>query len=434
MKQPNNDRPLTIAMISEHGDPLAPLGGQQAGGQNVYVYELARSLSALGVKVDVFTRWENRTADPIVRFATRAKLIRLKAGPRHFISKDKFGPLMPEFIEHFLEYMRASKRQYDLIHTNYYYSGWAGLRLKEILKIPMVATYHSHGLMKREALGEQDSSPDERTRIEQEIFAGADGIVATSPEEKIFMLKHYGTAQQLAIIPPGVNLRRFSPIKQEYARRKLGLATDKKIVVFAGKMEPRKGALTPIEALREIPRRWPATYHQPELYLFSGDPRQKLRKEERERDIRHKVRDAITRYKLEDAIHFMPGQPQDVLHEYYAAADVVVMPSYYEPFGMVAIEAMASGSPVVASDVGGLRWTVEDGITGYHAKPKDGLDFARQVVRILKNPALRNRLGENAQIRARREFGWQGIARKMKQFYTTQLEKGDHENRARRTG
>lgn len=144
-----NQNDLVIAMISEHNDPLTPLGGQQAGGQCVYVYELSKALSNLGIKVDVFTRWENRKADQQIRFAKRAKVIRLKAGPRQFISKDKFGPLMPEFVEHFLEYMRMSKTKYGIIHSNYYYSGWAGLQLKNILKIPAVITFHSLGLIKK---------------------------------------------------------------------------------------------------------------------------------------------------------------------------------------------------------------------------------------------------------------------------------------------
>lgn len=406
-----NTTELTVAMISEHGDPLAPLGGQQAGGQNVYVYELARALSRLGVRVDVFTRWENRKAAQKVRFATRAKVIRLKAGPRHFISKDQFGPLMPEFVERFLEYGRETKTKYDLIHSNYYYSGWAGIRLKQILEIPLVATFHSLGKMKQTALGKSDTSPTERLDIEQQIFAEADRIIATSPQEKAFMAKAYGADERnIAIVPPGVNVRRFSPVKQDAARKRLKLDPEKHIVVFAGKMEPRKGALTLVEAVDRIRTDASDVFDALEVFLFSGDPRQRLRKEARETDFRHMIRDEIAQRKLGHTIKFLPGVGQEMLHYYYAAADVVAMPSYYEPFGMVAIEAMATGTPVVASAVGGLLWTVQDGVTGFQVKPRNAGDLAKKLLRVLRDPTLRASLGEQAHERTTADFAWQSVA------------------------
>ncbi len=416
MKQEHGQ--LTVAMISEHGDPLAPLGGQQAGGQNVYVYELARSLSRIGIKVDVFTRWENRKAAAQVRFATRAKVVRLKAGPRHFISKDKFGPLMPEFVERFLEYSRETKTKYHLIHTNYYFSGWAGVRLQNILQIPLLATFHSLGKMKQSALRDGDSSPEDRLRIEQEIFQRANRIIATSPQEKEFMVAEYGaTAKKIVVIPPGVNLRRFSPIKREIARKKLHIDPAKHVVMFAGKMEPRKGALTLVQAIALLRDSRPDIFSDLEVFLFSGDPRQKLRKESKETGFRHMVRDEIAAKGLTKTIKFLPGVAQDALHYYYAAANVVVMPSYYEPFGMVAIEAMATGTPVVASNVGGLRWTVEDGVTGFHAKAKEPSEFAQRIITVLDDVALQNSLSKHAALMVRKRFGWDSIAAKVAQTY-----------------
>ncbi|NTU69753.1 glycosyltransferase family 1 protein, partial [bacterium] len=242
---PNKNKMLRVAMISEHGDPLSPLGGQQAGGQNVYVYELAKKLSSMGVKVDVFTRWESRKAVPIVRFAKRAKVIRLKAGPRVFISKDDFGPLMPEFVERFLEFCREKRAKYDLIHTHYYYSGWAGLRLSSILKLPLIHTSHSLGLLKQKALGREDLSPKERTDIETEIMQRATRVVVTSPQEKLDMVREYKVSNKNAVvIPPGTNLNNFFPLDKTKSRKKLGIDIDRKIVVFVSKMERRKGGLT----------------------------------------------------------------------------------------------------------------------------------------------------------------------------------------------
>ncbi len=414
----NNHPLLTIAMISEHGDPLAPLGGQQSGGQNVYVYEVSKALSTLGVKVDVFTRWENRKADQRVRFAQRAKVIRLKAGPRQFISKDKFGPLMPEFVEHFLEYSRLNKIKYDLIHAHYYFSGWAGLQLKNILKIPLIEIFHSLGVLKKKALGERDTSPTERTQIERRVMHGADKIIAISPQEKISMISEYdANPEKITVIPAGVNLRRFKPLQQKWARENLNLSQEKKIVLFAGKMERRKGAITLVQAIAEIKKRWPKIYQQLQVIMFSGDPRRVRTKEKQEADARHDLKNAIVNYKVGDKIKLMQGVGQEKLHIYYGAADVVVMPSYYEPFGMVAIEAMATGTPVVASSVGGLQWTIEDGITGFHARPKDALGFARQIVKVLSDEELADRMGKNAVIHVQQNYSWPHVTRKIYKLY-----------------
>ncbi len=428
MSTNNND--LTIAMISEHNDPLTPLGGQQAGGQCVYVYELSKALSKLGVKVDVFTRWESRKMEQIVRFAKRAKVIRLKAGPRHFIIKDHFGPLMPEFVEKFLEFAREKKTHYNLIHSNYYFSGWAGLQLKNILKAPMVITFHSLGLIKKKALGERDPSPSERTKIEKQVMDEANKIISTSPQEKKDMLSVYKTDEnKIIVIPPGVNLKIFKPMETSTAKKKLNIPQKKKVVVFAGKMERRKGSLTLVAAIQEIKKHWPKIYKDLEVLMLSGDPRKGLKKEKRETADRHNLQEAIHEMSVEDKVKLMPGVEQDVLHDYYGAADVVVMPSYYEPFGMVAIEAMATGTPVVASNVGGLKWSVREGVTGFHAEPKDEKDFAKKIVKILKDPELAERLGKNAIIRARKNFSWPLVTKKVLKAYKNLIfeENGDED-------
>ena len=421
---------LRIAMISEHGDPLAPLGGQQSGGQNVYVYELARALSRVGVKVDVYTRWDNRKSASKVRFAERAKVIRLKVGPRQFISKDKFGPLMPEFVEKFLECTRISRTKYDLIHGHYYFSGWAGLQLKNILKVPLVETYHSLGLLKKKAMKELDTSPTERTEIERLIMNKADKIIATSPQEKISMITEYSPKKDnIAVVPCGTNLLRFNPIDQVVARKKLGIPLDKKVVVFASKMERRKGALTVVSVAKEIKNRWPAVYKNLQVHMFSGDPRKERTKEKQEQNFRDVLKAAIKKVGVNGKIKLSHGIDQEKLHYYYCAADVVIMPSYYEPFGMVAIEAMACGTPVVASNVGGLKWTIEDGITGFHAEPKNAVKFAKCIVKIVSDPELKERLGKNGVIRVRQNFSWNIIAEKILDIYKELIEENNQESK-----
>lgn len=410
--------PLRVAMISEHGDPLAPIGGQESGGQNVFVYELARALSARGVRVDVYSRWDNRRAAHIVRFARHARVIRIKAGPRHFIAKDKLGPLMPEFVERMLCHIRENKIKYNVIHAHYYYSGWAAVRLRGLLGLPFVYTPHSLGVIKHVALGEKDSSPEERTRVEKEVMRQADLVLDTAPTEKRAIKQHYQIPlSHIAVLPPGVSIRRFKPLDQLRAKKKIGVKDIRHLIVFAGKMEERKGALTAIEATAEIVKARPDLAESLRTIVISGDRRIGRKREPKEMAVRHMLKDAVRDLKLEKYVQFLPGMPQEELHYYFAAADVTVMPSYYEPFGMVAIEAMASGSPVVASRVGGLQWTVEPGKTGFLAEPKNAKDFAEKIVQVLDDDKLAKHLRDGAAKRIARRFRWEVIAEKAEEIY-----------------
>lgn len=413
-------------MVSEHADPLAPLGGQQSGGQNVYVYELARALSKLGVAVDVFTRWDNRKASQIVKFARRAKVVRLKAGPRHFIPKDKYGQYMPEFVERFLEYSRIKKVKYDLIHTNYYYSGWVGMQLKHILHIPLIHTNHALGLSKMIGLKIPEEILADRLKIEKKIAKLADGIISTSPQEKLNIIKiDKDSEDKISVVPAGVNFLRFKLIGKNAVRKRLGLSETKKIVVFAGRMEKNKGGEVLIRSISNIKKGNSKVYENLEVLMFSGDPRKQHKKEKVESNLRHKLHSIINSNKMEKVIKLSQGIDQEKLHYYFCAADVVVVPSFYESFGMVVIEAMACGTPVIASNVGGLKWTVQDGITGFHAKAGDTKGFAREIIKVLSDKNLEKRLSENAVIHAKNNYSWMKIAEKIANIYKKEVEKSE---------
>lgn len=417
-------KPKRVLMISEHGDPLEPLGGQEAGGQNVFVYELAKALSRRGVTVDVYTRWDNRRHAEVVRFAKRAKVIRVRAGSRHFIRKDLLGPHMPEFLENILRYTREHKYQYDIIHAHYYFSGWAAARLKEILKIPFVVDFHTLGFLKHKALGDRDSSPSERMNIEKEVMEKADLIIATSPEYKKAMIDHYSVpAEKINIMARGVSLKKFRPLDKIKTKQQLELDLKSKIVLFAGKMEERKGGITLLKAIKYVVSRSPDLAQRLKVYMISGDPRKERKKEIQEASFRHVVKNTIKKFKLTKVVQLMPGMPQEVLHKWYVAADVVVMPSYYEPFGMVAIEAMASGTPVIASRTGGLQWTIIHRLTGYLFRPKFHRELAKRIVKVLTDDELRKRMSLNARDHINHAFSWESIAEKTIDFYQAVLKR-----------
>lgn len=414
--------PLRVAMISEHGDPLAPLGGQQSGGQNIFVFELARSLSKQGVRVDVFTRWDNRKASQIVRFAKYAKVVRLKAGPRHFIPKDKFGKIMPEFVEHLLEYTRLKKTKYDLVHTHYYFSGWAGMQIKNIFKIPQIHTYHSLGLTKAKV--EKDASFSDRKKIEKKILDISDRIIATTGQEKktLLSLGKY-SKEKVSVIPAGVNLHRFTPKNKMAIRKKLGLSEKKKIIVYAGRMEKNKGGDILVQAIDQIKKHYPKVFSEIEVYMFSGDPRKIQKREKEEQTLRRRIRQLISDSNLGETIKLHNGITQEKLHYYLTAADLVVVPSFYESFGLIAIEAMASGTPVVVSNVGGLKATVKDGVTGFHAQVGKPSDFAKKMVKVLKNDKLAKRLSQNAIDRVHKNYDWDRIASETLDVYKEVVKK-----------
>lgn len=411
---------LKIAMISCFSDPLAPVGGRQIGGASIYINELAKNLDNLDVSVDVFTRWDNRRSEQIARISKRAKVIRLKAGPRNFIPQENYSSYLAEFIENFLKYCREKKLEYDIIHTHQYASGLIGLRLKYILKLPLVHTFHSLGKVKLEAMGQNIDDPtNERFLIENKIISKAEKIIATSPQEKINIINLYNSKAEnsITVIPAGVNLKRFTPIETNVARKKLGLGQDKKIVVFAGRMDENKGLTVLVEAVKLIKNYYPKVFEKLLVLVFAGDPRKERRKEKIEDSFRRQVIKLISSKKLKDKFVLSQAVDQEKLHYYYCAANLVAMPTYYESFGLVAVEAMACGTPVVVSDVGGLKWTVHNDLTGYKVTARKPLDLARKMVKILDNPELESRLGQNAEIYADQNFNWQIIANNIKKVY-----------------
>lgn len=416
-------------MLSIHSDPLTKIGSIEAGGQNLYVKGLTRELDALGWSVDVFTRNDNPTKRAVVKIGKRSRVIRIVAGPKRFIPKNVVFRYLPDFIKNFLVWRAREHNSYALVHGNYYEAGWVAMQLKRILDLPMVQTFHSLGIVRYHTLlryREQPIDSEEfrfRTRVENEIMETSDAIIATSPMELEYMKLLYGLDQERsAVIPVGIDHHVFRAIPRPqataYVRKRFPrlMGRDAVVVLYVGRIEWRKGLGTLIIALRELLRFAPSLASTLELVVIGSD---KERQGKRMRDTREVKRlKALARdHKVSRFLYFIGSVPQDDLSYFYSAATVVAVPSYYEPFGIVPVEAMLSKVPVVASRTGGLQYTVKDGITGLLVDPHKPRPLARALYRIIAHPKLAERLARHAYNRVKEKFTWVKVGPKVAEFY-----------------
>lgn len=407
---------MRILLISDHADPLAEIGSKEAGGQNIYVLYLAKFLSRLGVFVDVFTRLDRKNKKEVVKLNNYLRIIRVKAGPKHYIPRDNFLELIDEFASNILQRIKREKIKYDLIHSNYWFSGLIGLKIIKKIKIPLVHTYHSIGKVRFDALKKFKIQKSDyvlfqkRILKEKEIAKKAKGIIATSPIEKQIIKKLFKTpGKKIKMIPIGVDKKVFYPIDKNKARRALRLSLRKKIIIYVGRIEWRKGIgtlLFALFALKKIVKQCPDSH----LYIIGGG--RSLVAKQLDMAEQERLLNIANELNLKNYVFFLGPKQQRMLYKYYSAADVVVVPSYYEPFGIVPLEAMACGTPVVASKTGGLKFTVKDGLSGYQVRPRDYKDLAEKIIKILKKG--KSYFKTNCIERVNKKFSWEKIS---KQYY-----------------
>ncbi|AFZ43907.1 glycosyl transferase group 1 [Halothece sp. PCC 7418] len=402
-----------IALISVHGDPAVDIGGEEAGGQNVYVRQVGETLAQLGWDVDMFTRQSDADNPRIVPHQDHCRTIRLTAGPETFIPRQEIFEHCDQFVEEFLKFARQEGREYALIHTNYWLSAWVGLELRRRLSLPMTHTYHSLGAVKYQSVKEPPQTATRRLEIEKATLETADCIVATSPQERDYLRSLVSTQGNIEIIPCGTDIHRFGSISYEQAREKLGFSPDEKIIYYIGRFDPRKGIETLVRAVSQSQLHGKAS-----LRLIIAGAYTKGQSDGDEKD---RITKIVEELGLTEITEF-PGRISDEnLPVYFAAADVCVVPSHYEPFGLVPIEAMASGTPVVGSAVGGLNFTVVSEETGLLVPPKDDQAFTKAIDRILSDPQWRNQLGDKARQRMENEFSWEGVASRLSDLYVSIL-------------
>lgn len=403
---------LRVAMISYHTCPLATLGGKDTGGMNVYVRELTRYLGALDVHVDVFTRSQDEHVPHVLHdLGYGNRVVHVPAGPEIPLGKEEMASYIPAFVNGIREFCKAKNLQYDLIHSHYWMSGVAALELKTAWQVPVVHMFHTLGLMKqRVARSPSEVEGDYRLKGEKDVLRLADRIVAATPAELAQLQWLYQVdTRKIVIIPPGVDISRFYPIPPDEAKEVIGVPPCESMLLYVGRIEPLKGIDVLIEALAVLQAENTTVC----LVVIGGDPEngEQAPNEEMER-----LQSMCRQAGLKDLVTFLGKRSQDSLPYYYSAAEAVVVPSHYESFGMVALEAMACGTPVVASQVGGLAFLVQDGVTGYTVPVDDPQALAHRLSDLLQDHELRSRLGAQALVVAH-QYAWENIAARMIQLY-----------------
>ncbi|HOW60195.1 MAG TPA: glycosyltransferase [Candidatus Moranbacteria bacterium] len=413
---------MRILLISDHADPLAEIGSKEAGGQNIYVFYLAKFLCRLGILVDVYTRWDRKNKKEIVKFNNHLRVIRVKAGPKRYIPRDNFLGVVDEFTENILKRVKKEKINYDIIHTNYWFSGLIGLKVAKKIKKPLVHIYHSIGQVRFESLKKykfQETNNaffEQRTIFEKEIAQKADKIITTSPVEKEIIKNLFRiSGEKIQTITIGVDTKIFRPIKTERARKLAKVETNGKIILYVGRIEWRKGIGTLLYAFKEVIKKYPNA----RLFVIGGGKSKSARKlEEAECERLKKISQELG---IEKRVKFLGPKKQKELYKYYSAADVCVVSSYYEPFGIVPLESMACGTPVIASRTGGLRYTVKDKITGCLFEPKNYSDLAEKINIVLKNG--KDFYTGNCLKRINDDFQWEEIADQYDNFFNQLINK-----------
>lgn len=403
-----------IALISVHGDPAIEIGKEEAGGQNVYVRHVGEALAELGWQVDMFTRKVNVEQEDIVIHSSNCRTIRLKAGNVDFVPRDNIFGHLPEFVDNFLEFQEQNGITYSLIHTNYWLSSWVGMQLRQKQGSQLVHTYHSLGAVKYNTVKTVPLIASTRLGVEKQILETAQTIVATSPQEQQHMRALVSGKGNIDIIPCGTDIERFGRVNRKTARVQLGISPEAKVVMYVGRFDPRKGIETLVRAVRES-----ELFGSQDLKLIICGGSRPGHSDGDERD---RIESIVAELGMSQMTEFPGRVSQEDLPYYYAAADVCVVPSHYEPFGLVAIEAMASFTPVVASDVGGLQFTVVNEETGLLAPPQDFPAFANAIDRILLDARWAEELGQAARKRVENKFSWDGVAMQLSELYNNLLQ------------
>ena len=392
---------MRIAQVSYHTNPVAPLGGRHTGGMNVYVSELSRELARRGHHVDLFTRRDGERPE-VTALAPGLRLVQLSAGPPAPLEKELLTPFVPAFVAEMARFTANEGETYDLVHSHYWQGIAAGEPFARAQGAPHLVMFHTLGEVKNRARVSEEE-PGERIGRERELAASADAIITASGHEHDLLARYYDAdPARMVSIPCGIDTDLFRPRDRDECRRELDIEADRPVLLWVGRLEKLKGVDILIDAVAQL--------DEPDVLLLvvGGDEHGQVLRAELEAQAQEAG--------LGGNIRFTGAVPHEELPAWYSAADVCVVPSYYESFGLVAVEAMACGTPVVASRVGGLVSTVTDGVNGYLIPWRCPEPFAEKLEVLIRNPELRANFARSARESVQR-FRWDEIARRMDALY-----------------
>lgn len=409
-----------IAIISEHASPLSAPGSIDCGGQNVYVAQLARELARAGHAVDVFTRRDAPGQRQVVHWADGVRVIHVPAGPARYVPKEELLPHVEAFSRFVTRFVRRQPSGYDIVHANFFMSGMVAQHLKEALGLPFVITFHALGRVRRRAQGMADAFPIARMRIEAGLMRAADRIIAECPQDRQDMERLYGALpSRITVAPCGFSPDELWPVPMAEARTRLGLDQDRFIVLQLGRMVPRKGVDTVIQGVAMLRRRHGV---DAELLIVGGDTSSggvpgRVASISGDAVELARLRSVAADLGIATHVRFTGQQPRAALRDYYSAANVFASTPWYEPFGITPVEAMACARPVIGSEVGGIKSTVSDGLTGFLIPSRDPEALAERLARLHRHPELARAMGEAGRRRACELYTWRHVATQLLAVY-----------------
>lgn len=363
---------LRIAMLSAHSCPVGNLGAKDTGGMSVYIQELAHELGKQGHSIDVYTRVHDPDDPQVINLGPQARLIHLRAGQEEDIHKLTLYCYLPDFACNLENFRKVHGLQYDLVFSHYWLSGWVGKYLQQWWQVPHITMFHTLGAVKN-SIGIGEDEPELRIVTERESANSCHRIIATTWREKDELIRYYGASpEKIGVIPCGVNMEQFQPIDKAVARHKLALSDDK-ILLFVGRIDPLKGVE---QLLRAIPHL--QSIRGLRLVVIGGD-------EDSQHEI-ERLQKLSSELNIRDSVTFRGLIKHDELPSFYSAADACVIPSYYESFGLVALESLACGTPVVTTDVGDLKSIIRQGETGYVVTDNAPQNLANKIDSLLSRP------------------------------------------------
>lgn len=400
-----------IAFISEHASPLAALGGVDSGGQNVYVAETARQLAAMGFDVDIFTRWDDPEAAEVVRWQRGIRVIHVRAGKIEKLPKELLLQHMAEFRDEMIAFILKERKKYSLIHAHFFMSALVAADIKKILDIPFVVTFHALGIIRRIFQGTQDGFPANRIKIEKKIVQEADQVIAECPQDKIDLIQYYhADPEKVVVIPCGFSNKEFYPVDKQEARKHVNIHPAERVILQLGRMVQRKGVDNVIRSLADLKRNGCDC----KLIIVGGEMCADYFETDPEIQ---RLRQIATSDNVADNIIFAGRKNREELKFYYSAADIFITTPWYEPFGITPLEAMACGVPVIGSNVGGIKYSVADGKTGFLVPPKDPCALAEKIAVLLNDSKLLETMRINAVQRVNMMFTWRNVCDQLREVY-----------------